>query len=312
MTFAALLVFALIVLFALFPGFFAPYDPSAQSLGMRNLPPGTPHPDGGLPHLLGTDALGRDVLSRLIFAARISVAVGVAGVAVSGTIGLFLGVIAGYFRGKTDDIIMRTVDVVMGFPDLLFALFILFVLGSGFWNIVIVFAVIRWPVYARVSRSLAMSLRERSFIDASRTLGSTQIRVIFSHMLPNLLSPMIVLATLEVARLILSEAALSFLGLGIRPPDTSWGLMLNDGRAYMRDAWWLVTLPGVMIALTALSVNLLASWMRSVTDPVQRWRWLRNPKDTARLHARAEDSAQMAPDEVAPDSVESDPDPDER
>lgn len=288
LTLFALVVFSIIVAFAMFPGIISPYDPGVQSLVMRNQPPGTPHPEGGFPHILGTDQLGRDVLSRLIYASRISILVGIAGVIVSGSIGITLGIVAGYFRGKTDDIIMRGVDVVMGFPDLLFALFILFILGSGFWNIVIVFAVIRWPVYARVARSLAMSLRESSFIDAAKTLGCTNRRILLSHMLPNLLSPMIVLATLEVARLILSEAALSFLGLGIQAPDTSWGLMLSGGRQYMRTAWWLAMLPGIMIALTALSVNLIATWMRSVTDPVQRWRWLRNPQSTASVGEHAD------------------------
>lgn len=286
LTFFALITFTMIVLFAAFPDFFSPHDPSDQALALRNSPPGTEALDPDAPrHYLGTDALGRDVLSRLIHSARISVAVGFTGVLFSGTLGVFLGLVAGYFRGRVDDLIMRSVDVVMGFPDLLFALFILYVLGSGFWNIVIVFAVIRWPVYARVGRSLTMSIREQSFVSAARTLGCTNRRILFRHMLPNLLSPMIVLATLEVARLIISESALSFLGLGIQPPDTSWGLMLSDGREYMRAAWWLVMFPGLMIAVTALSVNLLATWLRAVTDPVQRWRWLRGARVKGADHA---------------------------
>jgi peptide/nickel transport system permease protein len=272
-TFVALLFVALVVVSAIGANLVAPHDPYAQSLMLRNQPPMTPS-DKGIPHILGTDALGRDQLSRLIFGSRISLAVGLASVLVSGVIGTLLGLLAGYYRGRLDDVIMRIVDIQMGFPSLLIALVILYGAGAGFVNVVIVLAVTRWMVYARVTRSLMLSLRESAFVDAARAIGCTDRRIIFKHMLPNLLSPLLVLGTMEVATAILTEASLDFLGLGIQPPESSWGLMLAQGRQYITTAWWLVTFPGVAILLTTLSFNLLATWTRAVTDPVQRWRLL--------------------------------------
>jgi len=170
--------------------------------------------------------------------------------------------------------VMRAVDVQMGFPSLLLALVILYAAGSGFLNVVLVLAITRWMVYARVTRGLVLSLRSAPFVEAARAIGCTDRRIIVHHVLPNLLSPILVLATMEMSVMILTEASLDFLGLGIQPPETSWGLMLAQGREYFISAWWLVTFPGLAILLTALSFNLLAVWLRSVTDPVQRWRWL--------------------------------------
>lgn len=259
---------------AIFAPWVAPFDPIDQSLLMRNKPPMTMPEDGGsFPHYFGTDALGRDELSRLIFAARISLAVGLASVFVSGTIGTILGLLAGFYRGRVDDLIMRLVDIQMGFPSLLLALFVLYVIGGGVANVIFILAITRWMVYARVTRGLVLSYRENVFIEAARATGCTDSRIIARHLLPNLLSPIVVLATLEVAYMILTEAALSFLGLGIQPPQSSWGLMLSQGRQYVTTAWWLVTFPGLAILLTALSLNLVATWARSVTDPAQRWRY---------------------------------------
>jgi peptide/nickel transport system permease protein len=246
---------------------------------MRNKPPLTMPEDGGsLPHLMGTDQLGRDELSRLIFGGRISLAVGLVSVAISGIAGTILGLLAGFYRGHVDDAIMRLVDIQMGFPSLLLALFVLYVIGGGVLNVIFVLAITRWMVYARVTRGLVLAYRENIFVEAARATGCTDRRIILRHLLPNLLSPIVVLATLEVAYMILTEAALSFLGLGIQPPQSSWGLMLSQGRQYITTAWWLVTFPGLAILLTALSLNLLATWARTVTDPAQRWRYFQKTK----------------------------------
>jgi len=272
----AAFVFLGVILFAaVFAPVVTPFDAeSGGGLGMRNKAPLTAAPDGGLPHLLGTDQQGRDLLTRLIYGARVSLAVGVSSVLISGTIGVLLGLLAGYYRGWVDDVIMRFVDVQMGFPSLLTALVVLYVLGPGIWKVVLVLAVTRWMLYARVTRGLVLSYREHVFVEAARGTGCGVRRILFLHILPNLVSPIMVLATLEVATMILTEASLSFLGLGIQPPQSSWGLMLAQGRSYVTSAWWLVTFPGVIILLTALSLNLAATWVRAVTDPVTRWRYL--------------------------------------
>jgi peptide/nickel transport system permease protein len=247
-------------------------DPSAQSLLVRNTAPGFGR--NGELYLLGTDQLGRDLLARLVFGARVSLSVGVATVLVSGFIGVVLGLLAGYYRGRVDDVVMRLVDVQMGFPSLLLALAVLYAAGPSFKNLILVLALTRWMVMARLTRAMTLSLRETPFVEAAHVLGASNRRIMYQHLLPNLLSPILVLGTLEFARAMLSEAALSFLGLGIQPPESSWGLILSQGRAYIASAWWLVMLPGTAILLSTLSANLLATWIRAITDPVQRWRWL--------------------------------------
>jgi len=275
LTLAAALFLALLLVSAIFAPWVVPHDPTRGGLMLRNLPPLTAAAGGAFPYVLGTDALGRDELSRLIFGARISLAVGFGSVLLSGTFGVLLGLIAGYYRGGVDDLIMRVVDLQMGFPSLLTALVVLYALGGGVWKVILVLAVTRWMVYARVTRGFVLSQRESVFVEAAKSVGCGDRRIIFRHILPNLLSPILVLATLEVATTILTEASLSFLGLGIQPPQSSWGLMLAEGRGYVTTAWWLVTFPGVAILLTALSLNLLANWVRAVTDPVTRWQYLR-------------------------------------
>src|SRR5919202_1791762 len=254
----------------------APHDPYAQAIRLRNKPPLTPALEPGAPpHLLGTDALGRDTLSRLIFGARISLAVGFATVLISGTLGVLLGLLAGFYRGKVEDVVMRVVDLQMSLPSLLLALFVLFVFGAGIQNLLLVMVVTRWMVYARITRGMMLSLREQSYVEAARAIGCNDRRIVLRHMVPNLLSPILVLATLEIATMMLSLAALDFLGLGIQPPESSWGLMLAQGREYITSAWWQVTFPGLAILLTALSFNILATWVRAVSDPVNSWRWMR-------------------------------------
>ena len=274
LTLLAVLFLVVLAIVAIFAPWVAPFDPNEDNLFMRNMPPMTmPEAGGAIPHILGTDALGRDELSRLIFASRVSLAVGLLSVAVSGSIGTILGLLAGFYRGRVDDVIMRLVDIQMGFPSLLLALFVLYVIGGGVLNVIFILAITRWMVYARVTRGLVLSYRESVFVEAAKATGCTDRRIILLHLLPNLASPIIVLATLEVAYMILTEAALSFLGLGIQPPESSWGLMLSQGRQYITTAWWLVTFPGLAILLTALSLNLVATWARTVTDPAQRWRY---------------------------------------
>ena len=175
---------------------------------------------------------------------------------------------------------MRAVDVFMAVPLLLLALMVLFILGPSFVNILIVFAVARWMLYCRVTRGVVMSLREQAFVDAARAIGCSDNRIITRHILPNLITPLLTLAALDVPRNILTESSLSFLGFGIQPPDSSWGLMLSQGRQYIVTAWWVVVMPGMAIFLTALSFNLFGVWLRAVSDPLQRWRWLKATKES--------------------------------
>jgi peptide/nickel transport system permease protein len=260
----ALVVFGVILLSSIFATLVAPHDPFATDLALRNKPPGTAS-SGGLPHLLGTDALGRDTLSRIIYGGRVSLLVGFSSVAFSGFLGVTLGLISGYFGGKVDTLIMRFVDFQMSMPSLLIALLVLYVLGSSLFNVVLVLAITRWMVYARVTRGMMLTLREELFVEASKALGASPWRTIFRHMLPNLMAPLLVLATIELGIMLLTEASLSFLGLGIQPPDSSWGLMLAQGREYLVSAWWLVAMPGFAILLTTLSINLIATWLRTST-----------------------------------------------
>lgn len=252
-----------------------PHDPFAQDLTNRLSPPGTEAAPGLPPHYLGTDALGRDVVARLLRGARVSISVGFAGVLVSGTLGITLGLVAGYFRGRVEDYLMRLTDLQLSFPALILALFVLYALGGGFLNLLLVMAIARWPAYARVSRSLAMGLRNEQYVEGAMALGSSAMRTLREHILPNAKSPLIILATLELARVILFESTLSFLGFGIQPPDTSWGLMIAEGREYLGRAVWLIIVPGLAIFATALSANLIASWGQNVTDPIRRAQWLR-------------------------------------
>lgn len=287
-TLFALFFLLLLFISAIGAEFVAPYDPAQNHLLLRNKPPMTPGlAEGSLPHILGTDPLGRDVLSRIIYGARVSLIVGFSSVLVSGVIGVLIGLTAGYYGGRLDAVVMRIVDVAIGFPTLLAAMFILFTIGPGFWNIVIVLALVRWMVYARITRGMTMTYRDSPFVDGARAIGCSDVRIITKHILPNLFSPIMVLATLEIAGVILAEASLSFLGFGIQPPTPSWGVEVANGREYVRSAWWLVTFPGLAILLTTLSLNLVATWLRAITDPVHRWRWLIGTEDRNSIAAEA-------------------------
>lgn len=275
MAFAAVVFLVILAIATVFAGVVVPYDPLEQSLARRAMPPLSPGVGNyWFPHILGTDELGRDVLSRLLHGGRVSMAVGLGGAFISGVVGVALGLIAGFYRGPTDDLIMRAVDVMMAIPTLLLALFVLFILGSGFLNLVLVLALLRWMIFARLVRGMVLSYRESTFVAAARAAGCKNSRIIIRHLLPNMAPAIAVLFTLEVAIFILNEAALSFLGFGIQPPESSWGLMISRGRNYLTSAWWLVTFPGLAIFLTTLSLNLVANWVRTISDPMQRWRWL--------------------------------------
>ncbi|MEM7735473.1 MAG: ABC transporter permease [Deinococcota bacterium] len=267
--FTGLLFLLLLALVAIFAPLIAPHDPTSQNIIARLKPP-VWLAGGSSEHMLGTDHLGRDLLSRVIHGARISIMVGVATVLLAGSVGILVGLCAGYFGGRVDAFLVAVIDTVVAFPGLLLALLILAVIGPSATTVVVVLAFNGWMVYARVTRGIVLGMRSTPYIEAAETIGSKPRRVIFRHILPNLTAPLLTLGTLEFARIVLAEAALSFLGLGIQPPASSWGLDVASGKEYMFRAWWLVTFPGIAIALTVLSVNLLASWFRVTSDPVER------------------------------------------
>jgi ABC-type dipeptide/oligopeptide/nickel transport system permease subunit len=260
---------AALLLTALAAPLLAPFDPAAQDLRARLKPP-VWAAKGSWHHLLGTDHLGRDVLSRVIYGSRVSLLVGTAVVLIAGTFGVLMGLFAGYRGGRTDSFIMRWIDTQVAFPGLLLALIILAVVGPSMITVIIVLSLNGWMVYGRMTRSAVLSVRQTAYVEAAEIIGCSSRRVIFRHILPNLTSPLLTLAILEFARIVLAEAALSFLGLGIQPPATSWGLDVAAGKDYIFRAWWLVTMPGIAISITVLAVNLVASWMRLISDPQER------------------------------------------
>src|SRR5262249_15046572 len=222
---------------------------------------------GSAGHPLGTDTLGRDVLSRLLYGARVSLVIGLAAVIVSGAVGVALGILAGYYGGWLDDLLMRGGDAELAFPVLLLGVALLSVLGAGLLNLVLVLALSGWITYARIVRGETLSLREREFVDAARGLGAGDLHVMRRHVLPNVWAPLAVVATFSVARTIIAEASLSFLGLGFPAPAPSWGAMLDEGRNYITTGWWLALFPGLAILLVVLGINLAGDWLRDVLDP---------------------------------------------
>ena len=255
-----------LVVTAVFAPQVAPHNPTRERLIDRLLPPAWAE-DGGWQYVLGTDHLGRDLLSRIIYGSRVSLVVGFTAVVIGGVLGTALGVIAGFFGGPSDEIIMALADMQLAFPTILLAIAIIAVLGPSFSNLVFVIGVSGWVTYARVARGQVLSLREKEFVEAIRAQGGSRLRIIWRHILPNTLAPLIVVATLDLARTIILESTLSFLALGIQPPTPSWGGMLSDGREYLLSAWWIATFPGVALMLTALSFNRLGDWLRDRTDP---------------------------------------------
>jgi peptide/nickel transport system permease protein len=244
----------------------APWDPARQML-MKRLRPPAWEARGLREHPLGTDHLGRDILSRILYGGRISLGVGLSAVTLSALIGVTLGLLAGFYGGRTDAVIMRVADVFLAIPYILLAMGVVFALGPSLLNVILVMAVTRWVQFARIVRADVLSIREREFVSGARARGNRSLRLLFHHVLPNALTPIIVVATLELAFMIIYESALSFLGLGVQPPTPTWGWMLADGRNYVASAWWLATFPGLAIMLTVLAVNLLGDWLRDTLDP---------------------------------------------
>jgi peptide/nickel transport system permease protein len=257
---------------AIFGPLLSPFDPNRQNLALRLAEPLSAGPDGTV-FLLGSDALGRDVFSRLLYGARISLTVGIASITVGGSIGITAGLVSGYFGGWVDDVIMRLGDIQLAFPFILLAIMFLVVMGSGVWNLVLVLGVGQWVTYARIVRADTLSLREKEFVEAARALGDSTLSIIFRTILPNILAPLTVIASFNVASVILSEAALSFLGLGVPPSVPTWGSMLAESRdTLIANKWWLAVFPGVAIVLTVLSFNILGDWLRDFLDPRLRER----------------------------------------
>jgi peptide/nickel transport system permease protein len=247
----------------------APHDPERQSLRARLSAPALEGPDGRA-HPLGTDHLGRDVLSRVIYGARVSLLVGFAAVVVGGVVGAALGILAGFRGGWADAVIMTVADAQLAFPFILLAIGIIAVLGPSFGTLVVVIGLSGWVGYARILRSQVLSLRSREFVDAIHALGGSVTRIVWKHVLPNVSSSLIVIATLELARAIVLEATLSFLGLGVQPPTPSWGGMVHEGREYLDSAWWISTFPGLVLMATSVVVSRTGDWLRDLLDPTLR------------------------------------------
>jgi peptide/nickel transport system permease protein len=261
-----LVVVTVVVATALAAALVTPFDPTEQDIGERLKAPLT-RDAGGRVHVLGTDHLGRDILARIVFGARPALMVGFAAVAISGVLGMMAGLLAGYFGGRVDDVLMRLADIQLAFPFILLAIAVIGVLGPSLTTIICVIGVSSWVVYARIVRGAALSLREREFVQAAQALGSRDGRILMRHVLPNVFTPWLVVATLDMARVIVIESALSFLGLGVQPPTPTWGGMLADGRVYISTAWWLATFPGLAILMTVLGINLFGDGLRDTLDP---------------------------------------------
>jgi peptide/nickel transport system permease protein len=259
-------IFALLVVMALFAPWIATYDPYEQNILYRLTPPVFLE-GGSWEHWLGTDQLGRDLFSRIVHGARISLMIGVGAVAVAGTIGVVMGLLAGYFGGWLDAVVDFSVNAMLAFPFILLAMTLVIVLGASMENIILALGISNWPIFARVARIETKKLRDQEFVVAAQALGYSTLRVIFRHILPNLTAPILVIATVEIARSIIRETFLSFLGLGVQPPTPSWGLMLAEGRDYILTIWWLSTIPGMAIFLAALGINLTGDALRDYFDP---------------------------------------------
>jgi ABC-type dipeptide/oligopeptide/nickel transport system permease subunit len=257
---------ALIVGSAALAPYLAPYDPLTVDIQHRLVPPAWMD-TGARAHVLGTDQIGRDLLSRVIYGGRVSLVIGVTAVLISSTIGVLLGLAAGYFAGRIDWTIMTLINVMLTFPFVLLALAVIAVLGPSLINMIIVLGVADWPLYARVIRAETLAIREREFVLAGRALGMSHARIVFGQILPNLVSVIVVIATLQVARVIILESFLSFLGLGVQPPTPAWGNMLGEGRVYMLNSWWIATFPGLAIFVTTLAINLMGNALRDWLDP---------------------------------------------
>ncbi|GMA14358.1 peptide ABC transporter permease [Deinococcus metallilatus] len=260
-----LVLLALVLLATLAGQLFTPQDPVAMNFAATFQPPSAAH-------LLGTDNFGRDVFSRILAGAWVSVRVALIAVGLSALVGVTLGTAAGYYRGWVDEVLMRLMDVLMAFPALLLAIAVMAILGRGVENAMIAIAVVYTPIFARITRGSILTVREEEYLTAARALGQTDLRLMWRHVLPNALGPIIVQTSLSLAFAVLAESALSFFGLGTQPPTPSWGLMLSEGRSFLLQAPWLGLFPGVAIMLTVLSFNLVGDGLRDLLDPRMRQR----------------------------------------
>ena len=270
LAFASALILVLIVLSAVLGPALLGELATDQNLRGRNSPPF--NLDRGWAFVLGGDSLGRPMLARLIVAASSTMLIAAGTVIASMVVGASLGLVAGYLGKTTSQVIMRLADVIMSFPSLLIAVVVLYVLGASIPNMILVLAITRIPIYLRTTRAEVLEVRERMFVQAAIVMGAHHWRIIFRHVLPVVAPTLVTIATLDFAFVMLAESSLSFLGIGVQPPDMTWGLMVSQGRPYLTTAWWLAFWPGLMIVMTTLSLNLLSNWMRVALDPAQRWR----------------------------------------
>jgi len=259
-------VVILFILLAIFAPLIAPHDPNATDLFRRLQPPAWVE-GGEWSYLLGCDQLGRDILSRIIYGARISIFIGAAVILVATTIGIIAGLSAGYLRGWVDVVISRIVDILLGFPYLIFAIGLMAMMGPGLINIILALAYKEWVIPCRVVRGETLATRELEYIEAARALGASRRHIMVKEILPNILSPVIVVSTIRMAHVIILEASLSFLGLGVQPPTASWGSMVSDGRAFILESWWVSTFPGLAILLLVLAINVAGQGLRDAFDP---------------------------------------------
>lgn len=254
------------VLVAIFAPLFSPHSPFEQSLMDSMLPP-FGWEGGEATYLLGTDFLGRDILSRIVYGARISLTVAGSVIFVGASVGSIAGIVAGYFGGFIDNLIMRIADIVLGFPLILVAIVLVVVIGGSTGNVIFIVTALVWPRFARVVRSETLSLREQDFVTLARVAGMSSTRIMFRHILPNVFSTLIVLCTLQVGQVIVLESSLSFLGVGVPPPNPSWGIMVADGRSNLMSGWWISLTPGIAILLLVVSFNIVGDWLRDRLDP---------------------------------------------
>lgn len=261
-----LLFLVLLVLAAIFAPLITPQDPLKQVLSLRNRPPAW-LAGGSAAHLFGTDNLGYDIFSRLLYGARISLGIGLIATIIGATLGTVMGLLAGFFRGPIEWVIMLAVDAQLATPFLVIAIAVIAAFGKGLPILVALAGISGWMLFARACRSTVLSLREREFVSAARALGATDGRILLRHILPNLWSVILVIITIDLRRIILFEATLSFLGLGVQPPQPSWGSMIDKGREYLDTAWWVSVFPGAALMLTVLAVSLVGDWLRDALDP---------------------------------------------
>jgi len=260
------IIVILFIFIAIFAPFIAPHDPLKVNILKRLCSPAFIS-GGEKYYLLGSDEVGRDIFSRIIFGARVSLSVGLITVTISSILGTLLGTLAGYFRGRFDTIISRFADLLLSFPDLIFAIFLMAMAGPGFFNLIFVLSFKSWVEFFRLSRGEMISEKTKEYVEAAYILGESNIKIIFKEILPNIVHSILVLATLRVGYFIILEASLSFLGLGIQPPTPAWGSMINSGREYMLNAWWVSTMPGLALLILVLSINLFGEGLRDILDP---------------------------------------------